>query len=159
MVMEEPKLEQFGLTEEKYDYLKKNKDEAFNKVFFSGIFITIAIASYLYLKNPNNSDKTIISLIAGWILICVGLGGLGGSLLGGIISAVYSNVRDRFVGDYRNLNLYEETKRKYDSWWIRKQAEFWTSLSGKRFEQEFAFLYSKIGSVKFEAVAELLIFL
>ena len=85
MAIEEPKLNQFGLSKEKYDYLKNNKDKALNKCIIICIPIAIAIASYLYLNNPNNANKTIISLIGGWILICIGLGGLGGFVSGGII--------------------------------------------------------------------------
>lgn len=143
--MEEPKLEQFGLTEEQGNYLKKNKDKSYTMIMVICIVITILIATYLQFSNPDLSDATIVRLIAKWLLVCLIMGGFCGSFLGGIISVVFNGIRDGLPGNYRKLNLYEAAKQKYDSWWIRNQAAFWTSLSGKQFEYELAFLYQKLG--------------
>jgi len=40
---------------------------------------------------------------------------------------------------------YETALSRYEQWWIRTQAEFWRSLSGRAFEVELANLYRRLG--------------
>jgi hypothetical protein len=143
--MEEPRLEQFGLNKEQYDYLKKNDFKAHNIIMIIGVVIAILIANYILFSNPDNIGIPIVRLIARWFLICIVVGGANGLVLGLIISLIHRGIRNRYPGNYRKLNLYEAAKQKYHSWWVRNQKMFWTSLSGKRFEHELAFLYSKLG--------------
>ena len=136
--MEEPKLEQFGLTEEQYEHLTKNEDKR-HKVI-KGISTVVGIMAWTLILLPSESPELVLKL---WLIFL--FGSISRLFLDPALWHIYVSFRNKVYEDYRNLSLYKEAKKKYDFWWIRNQKEFWTSLSGRRFEQEFAFLYSKLG--------------
>lgn len=143
--MEEPKPEHFGLTKEQCDYLKNNQDKTVRAIIVICIVLSIFIANYIVLGGFDNTNRTILGLIGGWILVGLIFGAPCGVLIGLIIVLIYMGIISNFSRSYRKLNQYKAAKNKYDSWWIRNQELFWMSLAGRRFEYELAFLYSKLG--------------
>ena len=101
--MEEPKLEQFGLTKVQYDYLNKKENKDYAAIMIICMVLTILAASYIQLSDPDNSNLSIAGRISGLFLIGLVLGGLGGSLIGLATSVIYSGVRNTFSRDFRNL--------------------------------------------------------
>jgi hypothetical protein len=136
--MEEPKLEQFELTEEQYEHLTKNEDKGHK--FIKVISSVVGITAWTLILLPSESVDLVPMLWGAFVLGCISR-----IFLDPALWHIYVSFRKKVYEDYRNLYLYKEAKQKYDFWWIRNQKEFWASLSGKRFEQEFAFLYSKLG--------------
>ena len=141
--MEEPNIEQFGLSRVDYIYLNKHKDRGHKAIKAISISIAfLAVASiYWHVYSADDIGLRIFqSLIAGLFM-----GSISGYLIEKVIWLLYVDIRNRYSGQYQKLNQYEAAKTKYNSWWRRNQESFWTSLSGKQFESELASLYSKLG--------------
>jgi hypothetical protein len=145
--VEEPKLKQFGLTEQQVEYLEKGKEKDFKAtMIFCVIFGALATVYFFYIEPifPASPSRETIRPIS-WVLVYLLSGALGGAFLGAIVSAIYGKIRDKFSTYYRRLSQYEAAKQKYEFWWVRNQQLFWTSLGGKRFEYELAYLYHELG--------------
>ena len=151
--MERPEFEHFGIDKEQFDRSKSRDDKVrkiFCRVFILGGII-IGILIYIIRVLPFNQSVTVRDILG--FIIMMGLWGLLGGLLGFIFGLPVAHISSEIYLSFfstlsplrRKVKNFEAARKKYDAWWIRTQKEFWTTLSGKRFEQEFAYLYSKLG--------------
>lgn len=139
--MREPKLQDFGLTKEKYDLLIKRRLKG-SKLVKSVFYVIGVILIALFFWDTSSEEDRVFYAISG--------GFFGGSIVGMAMAQVarflYVRLRNRHSHEYRMLNRYEVAHKDYVDWWNRTQESFWTSLSGKQFESELALLYLKLGN-------------
>lgn len=124
--MEEPKLSDYGLTEQQCQLVKTRKTQLSCVLFFIGILLGGTVA---YIARED--DALVALFIVAWS--------------GVIFAALVTPILRAFWPLYKRVENFKNKKSAYESWLIRTQQEFWLSLSGKRFEQELAYLYSKLG--------------
>ena len=140
--MDKPKYEDFGLTAEQYENQKKRNLKSFDIILkYSGISGSVVVVAYILVTGDYSN---VGKIVAGCILLgAVGI--MGGMLCGMIAAMIYSAIKDNFVTYYKNIRAFDKAKREYDDWWTRRQIGFWTSMSGRRFEMELAYLYGQLG--------------
>lgn len=137
--MEKPTPEQFDVTE-KHLVKFKGKDELFSwRLFYVCTVGGIVIGIITGLSAGN----IFLALFYGFLGLPMGiLFSLFGSAL---IVGLYSPVLRLISPTYRKVYQYKKAKEAFDAWWVRTQYDYWFSLSGRRFEQELAYLYSQFG--------------
>lgn len=137
--MEEPKIEQFGITKE----ILNDKQLRVDKVESRLILYSFPLAAAIGAIGGYLEGQSLVNIIIFTITLS-----FGGFLIFGIaLVGLYHAYLSFFDTTYQKVKKYKDAKAKYDSWWIRTQVEFWKSLSGKRFEQELANLYSRLGYI------------
>jgi hypothetical protein len=141
--MEEPKLEQFGLNRDLYNYLAKNRNRGHK--FIRAVSVIIGWTALGIIGWQENFDESIVPRIVISAVISFFPGSVLALLIDTVLWHLYVATRNRFSKIYQKLNQYEVAHKNYVDWWNRTQESFWKSLSGKRFESELAILYSKLG--------------
>lgn len=149
--MEKPEFKQFGITQEKYDFIKSRKDKVQSMLFqtfviigvLAGIIGTLSLLVSVWSEEESKLSLLVRIFIMG--IIFVGIGCAVGLMVGAITQGLYISFLKISSPMYRRVIEYESAKEKYESWWVRNQKEFWLMLGGKKFEVELAYLYSKLG--------------
>jgi hypothetical protein len=143
LAMEEPKLEQFGLNKQQYDYLARNKNKSHKLITILSVIIGWGL--FVIVAWQENSGQDIWPRVIISAVIALFPGSVAALFMDRILWHLYVDMRNKFSENYQKLNLYEAAHEDYLDWWNRTQESFWKSLSGKKFESELALLYSKLG--------------
>lgn len=133
--MNEPRLEDFGLTDADYNlYESKKYSYRGGKIGFGfAILSWFALILFGIIKIKDMSIDAIILIPFSVILV------------GAISNFVYEQIVKLKDKNYRQYLKFEKQKKEYDAWWTKNQALYWQRLSGRKFEQELGYLYSQLG--------------
>ncbi|MFQ5862789.1 MAG: hypothetical protein ACE5IC_06660 [Candidatus Brocadiales bacterium] len=140
--MKEPKPEDFGLTEKDVSKYKKHEEKFLIwSVITSMIILGLGSGIYEALTIAETSLQG--RLVAGFLVGFLGVG--GGFFVGMFIVLTFDFALPFFSKKIKSFRKFQKAKKKFEAWFVRTQTLFWQSLSGRRFEHEFAFLLSKNG--------------
>ena len=136
--MQEPKLGDYGLTEEQFkEYSRRGYSNTRNYIYLaisSVIWLSILITICINTGWPEEG-KILSSIgllfVFGFVSLVASI--ILGSVLIGIFDVVREGVRKYSDENYRNFNKYNKDLREYESWWIRNQADYWRRMDGKHF--------------------------
>jgi restriction system protein len=137
MIMRKPELGDYGIDKKDFDLVEQRQEKTYFRLALSAIVLSISGSLILALAAKADLLIFILYFIAGamfGLFICTP-----------ILAGLYLLYSKLFNEEYRKVESYKKAKAEYDSWWIRTKVEFWKSLSGRRFEQELASIYSKQG--------------
>lgn len=142
--MDKPKFEDFGLTQEQYEILNKRDSKIFDVTQIVCGAIVAIVGGIIAFVEAYNASFTAIRIIPTVIFGGI-MGVLGGLVLGVFVNWIMMFIRNHYFPGYKAVRAYDVAKREYDSWWTRRQVGFWTSMNGRRFEMELAYLYGQLG--------------
>jgi HJR/Mrr/RecB family endonuclease len=134
--MIEPKFSDYGLTKEEVEKWVKFSPGFTTGLIFSVILSLILSAYWVFpLYNKGVSLFAVAGLtVISAIFVFPFIGLLIGSVVGLLVNYLYKKA-------YPNYSIYgrfSSDSKAYTRWEIKSQRSFWESLSGSRFEHEFA---------------------
>lgn len=129
--MKKPTLKDYCITEE--DLTKSKRIKFILKI----IVIIICIVDLILL----GFGRTIFNSKYIIYFLFIGVPPCGPILIYFVLKWIIKNVSFSFNNSVR----FETDSYKYEQWWLRTQEKYWFSLSGRRFENELAELFKKLG--------------
>lgn len=130
--MKKPTLQDYGLTQADIERIKSTK-QTLKIVAVSWMFVGISLFCSSSLKNLN----TFILLI----LLLLTAPPFGPIMLYSLLKRITLS----FSPVLKASERFWADSEKYERWWELTQETFWNSMTGRRFEQELAALFQKLG--------------
>ena len=137
--MNKPELCDFGLTEHKYELIKKNKEIVFNNSIRAFILLAYIIPFIIGVVGINfqyNIYNQLIGIAFASLLFAIPIFGF--------LFILFVFIEDR-IPSFKKIKSYELALANYNNWWRRTKEIFWKSLDGISFEHELGALFKKNG--------------
>jgi uncharacterized integral membrane protein len=113
--MSEPKPEQFGITQEQFEYIKSRNDRMTRRLNVSGILISLLvnITLVIYIVSTNYQYPALVVFITATIVIFF-VFMVGGSLIRIIITQLYFYLLKLNSPLYRKFCEYASARKEYE---------------------------------------------
>jgi restriction system protein len=142
--MERPTPEAYGLSSSEVPLVRQARDRSDYIGIGIGAMATGCLLGGAAIRS-GVADQWQAGDVVAALLVLTGPFGVAlliGAVLGLVIARTIRRIADPRVTRYQR---FEEAMRTFESWRARTLAEFWHSLSGRRFEQELACLFGQEG--------------